>query len=164
MTDAADSSPHARKAQGKPDRQHQFNKRAVFERGIIRALPTGEVIMSLEDAVALIINEARAGEGDGLLASVRRGEDPGAERMRLLVSALQTVFHSLRGQAELDRQLAAALFTLGSDVPLTISSQAGRGQTWRRGFMEEEVYELLMGVQSIFEDRWLDAEPLETIH
>jgi hypothetical protein len=31
--------------------------------------------------------------------------------------------------------------------------------------MEVEVYELLMGVQSIFEDKWLgEAEPPETIH
>ena len=119
--------------------------------------------MNPEDALVLIISEARA-DGDSLLASVRNGEDPGAGRMRKLISALQTVFHSLKGQAELDRHLAAALFTLGSDVPLTISSLASKGQSWRRGFMEDEVYELLMGVQSIFEDRWLQPEPTETIH
>jgi hypothetical protein len=119
--------------------------------------------MSPEDAVVLIISEARA-DGDSLLASVRNGEDPGAERMRQLNSALETTFHSLNNQAELDRHLAAALFTLGSDVPLTISSLASKGQTWRKGFMEEEVYELLMGVQSIFEDKWLAPEPTETVH
>jgi hypothetical protein len=122
-------------------------------------------MMSPEDAVVLIINEARADER-GLLASVRNGEDPGEERMRELILALQTVFQSLGGQAELDRHLAAALFTLGSDVPLTISSLASKGQIWRKGFMEDEVYELLMGVQSIFEDRWLqnENEPAETVH
>ncbi|HEX8136284.1 MAG TPA: hypothetical protein VF544_01715 [Pyrinomonadaceae bacterium] len=121
--------------------------------------------MSLEDAVALIISEARAsGDSSSLLVSVRNGEDPGAERMRRLNTALRTIFDALHGQAELDRQLAAALFTLGSDVPLTISSQVSRGQSWRRGFMEEEVYELLMGVQSIFEDEWFQPEPAETVH
>ena len=119
--------------------------------------------MTPEDAVALIINEARA-EGNSLLGSVRQGQDPGRERMRQLILALRTVFHSLGKQAELDRHLAAALFTLGSDVPLTISSLANKGQSWRREFMEIEVYELLMGVQSIFEDRWLEPEPTETIH
>ena len=119
--------------------------------------------MNAEDAVALIISEARA-DGDSLLASVRQGHDPGQERMRQLVRALRTVFHSLDKQAELDRHLAAALFTLGSDVPLTISSLASKGQIWRREFMETEVYELLMGVQSIFEDRWLETEPPETVH
>ena len=119
--------------------------------------------MNLEDAVALIVSEART-RGDGLLASVRQGEDPGSERMRELISALGTVFRSLSGQAEIDRHLAAALFTLGSDVPLTISSLATRGQSWRRGFMETEVYELLLAVQSIFEDKWFEAEPAETVH
>lgn len=120
--------------------------------------------MNPVDAVALIISEART-SGDGLLASVRQGEDPGAERMQQLILALRTVFQSINGQAELDRHLAAALFTLGSDVPLTISSLATKGQSWRRGFMETEVYELLMAVQSIFEDKWLGAEePTETVH
>jgi hypothetical protein len=119
--------------------------------------------MSLEDAVALIVSEARP-SGDSLLVSVRNGEDPGTERMRQLILALATVFHALIGQAEIDRSLAAALFTLGSDVPLTISSLASKGQSWRRGFMEVEVYELLMGVQSIFEDGWLESEPTETVH
>ena len=119
--------------------------------------------MTPEDAVTLIISEARA-EGDSLLGNIRQGQDPGPERMRQLILALRTVFRSLGKQAELDRHLAAALFTLGSDVPLTISSLASKGQTWRREFMEVEVYELLMGVQSIFEDRWLEPEPSETVH
>jgi hypothetical protein len=122
--------------------------------------------MSLEEALGLIISEARTGES-GLLESLRSGEDPGTERMHQLISALQVVFHSLSGHPELNRSLAAALFTLGSDVPLTISSLASKGQSWRREFMEVEVYELLMGVQSIFEDRWLgeaEAEPPETVH
>jgi hypothetical protein len=119
--------------------------------------------MNEEDAIALIIAEARP-DGNSLLATVRQGQDPGQARMRQLISALQTVFQSLDKQAELDRHLAAALFTLGSDVPLTISSLASKGQSWRREFMETEVYQLLMGVQSIFEDRWLETEPTETIH
>ena len=119
--------------------------------------------MTLEDAVALVISEAQTG-GDSLLASVRNGQDPGTERMRQLNAALITIYNSLSGQADLDRKLAAALFSLGSDVPLTISSLANKGQSWRRGFMEEEIYELLMGVQSIFEDRWFGPEPTESIH
>jgi len=119
--------------------------------------------MTPEDAVSLIISEARADE-DSLLASVREGRDPGRERMRRLISALRAVFNALSKQAELDRHLAAALFTLGSDLPLTISSLASKGQSWPREFMEDEIYELLMGVQGIFEDRWPEPEPTETIH
>lgn len=119
--------------------------------------------MTSEEAVALIIFEA--GESvESLLMAVRRGEDPGSERMRHLSLALRIVFQSLEGHPELERNLAAALFTLGSDVPLTISSLAGRGHSWRRGFMEDEVYQLLMGVQSIFENRWLESDQPDIIH
>lgn len=119
--------------------------------------------MTSDDALALIISEARP-DGDSLLASVKNGEEPGTKRMGQLISALAVVFNSLGGRAELDRKLAAALFTLGSELPLTISSLASRGHAWRRGFMEDEVYELLMGVQSIFEDRRVGPEPSETVH
>jgi hypothetical protein len=119
--------------------------------------------MNEEEAVALIISEARADVG-GLLASVREGEDPGTDRMRRLVSALAVLYHSLRGQGVLERKLASALYTLGSDVPLTISSLAGKGHSWRQGFMEDEVYELLVGVQSIFEDREFEADADGAVH
>ena len=119
--------------------------------------------MTLEESVAVIISEASP-NGDSLLASVRRGEDPGVERMRLLISALATAFLALKGYPQLDRNLAAALFTLGSDVPLTISSLASKGHAWRSRFMEDEIYELLMGVQSIFEDKGFEPEQPEVIH
>jgi hypothetical protein len=119
--------------------------------------------MTLEDAVTLIITEARS-SGDSLLTSVRNGEDPGTERMRRLISALDTIYNSLSGHVELNRGLAAALFSLGSDVPLTISALASKGHAWRRGFMEVEVYELLVGVQSIFEDRRFEPEQAETVN
>lgn len=119
--------------------------------------------MTEAEAIALVISEAR-NEGNSLLAIVRGGEDPGAERMRRLVSALAIVFHSLSGQSRIDRRLASALFTLGSDVPMTISALANKGHVWRKGFMEKEVYELLVGVQSTFEDRSFETEAGETVH
>lgn len=122
-----------------------------------------KIDMTSEEAIALIINEAGSST-DSLLLTVRRGEDPGSERMRRLSNALSTVFQSIEGQPELDRTLAAALFTLGSELPLTISSLASKGHSWRGGFMEDEVYELLVGVQSIFEDRWLESNQPEIIH
>lgn len=118
--------------------------------------------MNPDDAIVLIIAEADPA-GNSLLASVRNGEDPGTEKMHQLILALTTLFHSLKGQATLDRKLAAALFRLGSDVPLTISSRASKGQNWRKGFMEVEIYELLVGVESIFEDRRMEADETEAI-
>ncbi|MFN2452634.1 MAG: hypothetical protein ABR577_00255 [Pyrinomonadaceae bacterium] len=119
--------------------------------------------MNSEEAVKVIIYEAHTGT-EGVLASVRKGEDPGAERMRNLIRALKVVFELLQTETELNRILAAALFVLGSDVPMSISSWANKGQIWRKGFMEEEVYEMLMGVQSIFDDKWIEPYQAETVH
>ncbi len=119
--------------------------------------------MNPEEAVKLILRESHVGT-NGVLAMVRRGEDPGAQRMRDLIRALKTIFDLLQTQTELDRRLAAALFVLGSDVPLSISSWASKGHLWRKGFMEEEVYEMLVAVQSIFDDRWIEPYETETIH
>ncbi|MDX6693580.1 MAG: hypothetical protein QOF02_1183 [Blastocatellia bacterium] len=121
--------------------------------------------MNLEESLSIIFSEANTTSGEGLLVSVKSGEDPGAARMSELNSALGFLFQSLEGQTELNRRLAAALFTLGSDVPLTISSWASKGHVWRKGFMEGEVYEMLMWVQSIFEGKWLlEPEQAETVH
>lgn len=119
--------------------------------------------MNLEESLSIIFSETRT-EGDSLLVAVKSGEDPGAERMSQLNSALGLLFRSVEGHTELNRQLSAALFTLGSDVPLTISAWASKGHVWRKGFMEAEVYEMLMAVQSIFEGKWLELEPAETVH
>jgi hypothetical protein len=119
--------------------------------------------MNLEEAVKLIINEAHKSDGS-LSAVIRTGADPGAQRMHDLISAIKIVFHALEGHGDLDRRLAAALFTLGSDIPLMVSHQANQGQQWRKGFMEDEIYQMLMGLQSIFEDRWLGPVESETIH
>ncbi len=120
--------------------------------------------MTLTEAVELILSEAHEG-GRNLRATVRKGEDPGAERMDAIIAALDTIFDSLHGHSEMNRHLAAALFTLGSDVPLMISSWASKGHVWRNGLMEREVYRMLTGVQAIFEGRRLETDPSpETVH
>ena len=120
--------------------------------------------MTLQEALELILSESHEGGAD-LPGVIRRGDDPGSERMARLTAALATVFESLAGHTEINRQLAAALFTLGADVPLMVSSWASKGHVWRPEFMEEEIYKLLTAVQSIFEDRSLDAGPaMPTVH
>lgn len=119
--------------------------------------------MTKEEAVALVMTAAGTG-GDGILSVVRQGEDPGPERMHQLIAALRVLYDELEGEIALKRELAAALFSLGSDVPLTISAWANRGHVWRRELMEKEVYEMLLGVQSIFDDRWFEPHQTETIH
>jgi hypothetical protein len=120
--------------------------------------------MTLKEAIELILSESHAGGAD-LPGAVRRGEDPGSERMQQLSAALTTVFESLAGHTEINRQLAAALFTLGADVPLMVSAWANKGHTWRTEFMQQEIYKLLTGVQSIFEGRTVDeGPPPPTVH
>jgi hypothetical protein len=120
--------------------------------------------MTLTEAIELILSESHAGGAD-LPGVVRRGEDPGSERMRQLSDALAAVFESLAGHTEINRQLAAALFTLGADVPLIVSAWANKGHTWRPEFVQHEIYKLLTGVQSIFEGRALDEGPAPpTVH
>lgn len=120
--------------------------------------------MTLSEALELILSESHQGGAD-LPGVIRRGEDPGSERMARLISALGTVFESLTGHTEINRQLAAALFTLGADVPLMVSSWASKGHIWRQEFTEQEIYKLLTTVQSIFEGRSLDAgPPPPTVH
>ncbi|HXG86718.1 MAG TPA: hypothetical protein VNJ02_00165 [Vicinamibacterales bacterium] len=119
--------------------------------------------MTLKEAVELILSESHEG-GQNLPGVIRLGQDPGAPRMEQLSDALETIFQSLQGHTELDRHLAAALFTLGSDVPLMVSSWANKGHVWRREFMETEVYKLLTGVQAIFEGRRMDEPQIPTVH
>jgi len=120
--------------------------------------------MTLQEAIELILSESHEGGAD-LPGVIRRGEDPGTERMERLIAALGTVFESLTGHTEINRQLAAALFTLGADIPLMVSAWAGKGHVWRPEFMEQEIYKLLTGVQSIFEGRSFDAGPAPpTVH
>jgi len=120
--------------------------------------------MTLKEAIELILSESHAGGAD-LPSAIRRGEDPGSERMQRLIAALGAVFESLAGHTEINRHLAAALFTLGADVPLMVGSWASKGHVWRPAFMEQEVYKLLTGVQNIFEGRVLDEGPAPpTVH
>ena len=120
--------------------------------------------MTIHEAVELILSESHPGGAD-LPGVIRRGDDPGNARMQRLIAALNVVFDSLTGHTEINRSLAAALFTLGADVPLMVSSWASRGHVWRHGFMEEEVFKLLTAVQSIFEGRHLESGPApETVH
>ena len=135
---------------------------SVYSRGVQRCY-YGEH-MTLNEALELILSESHEGGAD-LPGVIRRGEDPGTERMERLIAALHTVYESIAGHTEINRQLAAALFTLGADVPLMVSALANKGHVWRPHFMEQEIYKLLTSVQSIFEGRSLDAGPAApTVH
>lgn len=108
--------------------------------------------MTPDAARALVIQES-TGEA-GTVVSLRTGSDPGPERMNRLFSALKVLFADLRGKPMLDRELAAALHQLAVQIESQVSSWEMRGRTWREELIDEEVPNLALAVESLFEDEW----------
>lgn len=98
---------------------------------------------------------------DGIVVQVRMGQDPGPERMKRLNSALQELDEILRGQTTLDRRLAYAFWALGTYVNQNLHSWAREGRQWRPELMNEELYELLMHVEYLFEGGLTEEEAEE---
>ena len=109
--------------------------------------------MTPNDARALVLQES-TGEA-GAVVTLRIGKDPGAERMGRLLAALEVLFEDLRGKPTLDRQLAAALHQLALQIESQASSWEVRGRTWREELIDEEIPNLALAVESLFEDDWL---------
>lgn len=115
--------------------------------------------MDTTEARQLILEEGIG--SDGIVVLFRMGEDPGPDRMARVVEAIRVVFDDLSGAETLDRQLAYALFGLGTYTESQVSSWIRAGRTWRDDFTAMELPALLMAVESIFADEWADpmADP-----
>jgi hypothetical protein len=101
------------------------------------------------DLEQLILHEAFA--VDGILISIRMGQDPGRARMRRLNRALEELDGILRGQSTLDRRLAYACWALASHVDRNIRSWDREGREWPAELMNEELIGLLIHVENLFE-------------
>ena len=88
---------------------------------------------------------------DGIVIMLRMGQDPGRERMHRLNSALKELDELSRGQTTLDRRLAYALFALAVYPDQETRSWAHAGREWLRELVSQEVIELMIHVESIFE-------------
>ncbi|MCU0960620.1 MAG: hypothetical protein MUF48_11000 [Pirellulaceae bacterium] len=88
---------------------------------------------------------------DGIAVMVRMGQDPGAERMASLISAMKELDEILRGQTVLDRRLAYAFWSLASSLDGNLHSWAREGRQWRPELIHEELYNLLLYVEYLFE-------------
>jgi hypothetical protein len=113
------------------------------------ALQAYDVSMTEQGAQELILFEGGSGEDKALFVAVRMGDDPGPERMRRLLTALQIVGDALKGQDLINRELAAALWVLGSTVVSNYEAGERNGIRWREGFFEE-IVELMNEVEGIF--------------
>lgn len=98
---------------------------------------------------ALIFHESCA--VDGIAIMIRMGQDPGRERMRRLNSVLQELEELTRGQTTLDRRLAYALFGLAVYPDQETRSWARAGREWPLELVSEELIELVIHVERIFE-------------
>jgi hypothetical protein len=97
---------------------------------------------------------------DGIPVLIRMGTDPGRPRMKELNAALGELERLLEGERVLDRRFAYALYALAYYVSTNVDSWLREGREWPAEFVDEELDELLMHVESIL-DGGLFVEELD---
>ncbi len=115
--------------------------------------------MRLSQAKTLILHEGR-GE-DGVVNTLRLGRDPGPARMGELIGAIRVLFRHMQGQGRINRDVAAALFALGTEVPAQVESWGRNGGVWRADLVQRESVLLRLAVESVFEGEWLADDSVE---
>src|SRR5947207_8930900 len=105
--------------------------------------------MTQTEALALIHTES--GES-GLHVAARMGEVVDPARVARLVSAIQTITESLRGDLRIDRDLAASLHILGFEVLRQAESWASHCNQK----LPKEVFDSLIKLESVIEDLFFD--------
>ena len=105
--------------------------------------------MTQTEALELI--ERESGES-GLHVAARMGKDLDPSRVARLVSAIQTVTESLRGELRLDRDLAASLHIRGFEV----LRQAEGWASHCNQKLRKEVFDSLINLESAVEDFFFD--------
>jgi len=119
--------------------------------------------MNRKDAIELVLAEAFAETGLGLLAE--HGEDAGFERIETLKSAIGFLFTELANDDVFDRQLVSALFVLGSRVPAALRNRNPDGPGYR-ATLDKQADDLVIYVNDLIENwnNWPDWEtnPLRT--
>lgn len=105
--------------------------------------------MTQSEALELI--ERESGES-GLHVASRMGEDLDPARVERLVSAIQIVSNSLRGDLRLDRDLAASLHILGFEV----LRQAEGWASHCNKKLPKAVFDSLINLESAVEDFFFD--------
>jgi len=113
--------------------------------------------MKPQQAKELILQEGR-GEG-GIMLFLRMGRDPGPVRMHGLIHAIRMLFNSMGGRYKIERDVAAALFALGTEMPAQIESWRRSGCVWREDLVQRELVRLMLAVESVFEGEWLVDDP-----
>jgi aminoglycoside phosphotransferase len=109
-------------------------------------------MMTLEEARVLLEYEAT----EGLAYTSRYGAYPDRARMEEIKEALRTIHRELRGQAVIDRKLAAFLFAINDQVQGNMSGAEAKGIPISEEFSTEGFFDINGLLYAIFED-WEDT-------
>jgi len=100
--------------------------------------------MELADAMSLVLSEGLS--FDGMVIQARGGQDPGRQRVRDVIAAMQSICDALQGEPHIDRQLANAAYALAVHLPASIE-QWNKSCVWTDDFIElmEQIERLFDG-------------------
>jgi hypothetical protein len=107
--------------------------------------------MTFEEARAIIEFEA----SEGVVYTSRHGLYPDRARVEEILEALRTIHRELRGQAVIDRKLAACLFIINDQVQGNIAGAEAKGISISDEFCRLSFFEISELLYAIFED-WDD--------
>lgn len=108
--------------------------------------------MTFDEAIALVLDEGMKTEPvpyNAMAHILHEGYEPDAEHIAPLIEALYVIQSRLEGQALLNRELASALYLLGSEANSYIAL-ASRDRDSSKGLMFDQVLNLMIAVDQIF--------------
>ena len=108
--------------------------------------------MTFEEARAIIEFEA----SEGVVYTSRHGVYPDRARVEEILEALRVIHRELKGQAVIDRKLAAALFVISDQVQGNMYGALARGIPITEEFRTLSFFEMDGLILGIFED-WDEA-------
>jgi hypothetical protein len=108
--------------------------------------------MTFREAFDLIVAESEGAEG--MIVNLRNRFPPDRATTENVISAIRMIFNSLRGDIQIDRQLASALFSLAlySHEYAALVRDCGEDG---RVFYEEIQFSIQFAVESILCDEWV---------
>lgn len=110
-------------------------------------------MMTFEEATVLMEYEML----EGVAYTSRHGVYPDRARVEEILEALRVIQRELRGQAVIDRKLAACLFVINDQVQGNIAGAKAKGIPISEEFCRLSFFEISDLLYAIFED-WEDIK------
>lgn len=110
--------------------------------------------MDYETARRLLIDQSSENLGSGgFVVRLRQGQPPIPGQVTSILLALKVVFEALRDSAEVERELACALYLLANDSRQQFESGQQAGVEWPP-LLDEDLSRIAAAVKSIFVGVW----------